>query len=309
VRDILQALRCGCDSTFLTPLDKALELWKDKEKLSNAHATLTSKSKDLRVDTLLQAWLTGMAGVLNLYLNPLAQHTWREASLVVARVQGGGEKMAWKMRSWILKFIRTSELPSHGYAHNRWSLLEDEDVKGAVQLAILEHAKGKSITAADIVDIVSTPELQDIFSQSGITKPGICERTARHWLTRLQWQYGQPQKGMYMDGHERKDVVKYRQAFIERWKQYEKPFHLWDNDGNPLPLPDGFPVPGAMGRFCLILVTHDESTFFQNDLNKSRWSHKGVKPTPSSKGDGQSLMVSDFLTVDWGCLCDGYEYV
>jgi len=61
------------------------------------------------------------------------------------------------------------------------------------------------------------------------------------------------------------DVVKYRQAFIERWKQYEKRFHLWDNDGNPLPLPKGFPVPGAIGRFRSSLSPHDESIFFQND--------------------------------------------
>ena len=59
------------------------------------------------------------------------------------------------------------------------------------------------------------------------------------------------------------------------------------------------------GCFCLlILVTHDESTFFQKDLNKSHWAHKGNKPTPQSIGDGQSLLVSDFLTSDWGCLCD-----
>jgi len=114
---------------------------------------------------------------------------------------------------------------------------------------------------------------------------------------------------MYVDGHEREDVVKYRQAFIERWKQYEKRFHLWDNDGNPLPLPKGFPVPGAIGRFRLILVTHDESIFFQNDLQKSHWSHKSDKPTPSSKGDGQSVMVSEFLISDWGRLCDGDEFV
>src|ERR1700677_3128411 len=50
------------------------------------------------------------------------------------------------------------------------------------------------------------------------------------------------------------------------------------------------------------LVTHDESTFFQNDLNRSHWAHKGDKPTPQPKGDGQAIMVSDFLTADWGRL-------
>jgi len=30
---------------------------------------------------------------------------------------------------------------------------------------------------------------------------------------------------------------------------------------------------------------------------------------PRPKGDGQSLMVSDFLTVEWGCLCDNNRCV
>ena len=86
--------------------------------------------------------------------------------------------------------------------------------------------------------------------------------------------------------------------------QCEKCFHLYDNDGKPLSNPKGFPIfcPDGEneGHFCLILVTHDESIFIQDDLNKSHWAHKGDKPTPPPKGDGQSLMVSDFLTSDWG---------
>ena len=82
---------------------------------------------------------------------------------------------------------------------------------------------------------------------------------------------------------------------------------MWGNDGNPLPPPQEFPVPG--GRFRLILVTHDESTFYQNDLRKTHWAHESTKATPRQKGDGQSLMVSDFLTSEWGRLCDGEKFV
>ncbi|KAH8979352.1 hypothetical protein EDB92DRAFT_1821065 [Lactarius akahatsu] len=34
------------------------------------------------------------------------------------------------------------------------------------------------------------------------------------------------------------------------------------------------------------------------------WDREGSSKTPGPKGDGQSLMVSDFLSVDWGCLHD-----
>jgi hypothetical protein len=82
---------------------------------------------------------------------------------------------------------------------------------------------------------------------------------------------------------------------------------MWDHNGNPLPLPTGFPVPRA--HFRLILVTHDESTFYQNDERKTHWAHSSSTPTPKQKGNGQSLMVSDFLTVEWGRLCHGKKCV
>ena len=57
-------------------------------------------------------------------------------------------------------------------------------------------------------------------------------------------------------------------------------------------------------RFRLILVTHDESVFYQNDFRKTHWIASTSKATPLPKGDGQSIMVSDFLTSEWGRLLD-----
>ena len=102
---------------------------------------------------------------------------------------------------------------------------------------------------------------------------------------------------MYIDGHERDDVVAYRQEFVHRWAaEYETRFQIWDNDGNRLTQ--------SSDSLPLILVTHDESTFFQNNERKILWSHQDSQPTPKPKGDGQSLMVSDFLTAEWGRLCN-----
>ena len=39
---------------------------------------------------------------------------------------------------------------------------------------------------------------------------GISERTAQHWLIKLGWRRTVVRKGVYMDGHERADVVEYR---------------------------------------------------------------------------------------------------
>ncbi len=73
-------------------------------------------------------------------------------------------------------------------------------------------------------------------------------------------------------------------------------FQFWDDSDNPIRLPPN--------HHPLILVTYDESTFFQNDERKTCWSYQGSQAAPKLKGDGQSLMVSDFLMVEWGRLHD-----
>ncbi len=52
-------------------------------------------------------------------------------------------------------------------------------------------------------------------------------------------------------------------------------------------------------------IMHDESTFFQNDECNMGWSHANSKPKLKAKGSGQSLIVLDFLTSDWGWLHNG----
>lgn len=171
----------------------------------------------------------------------------------------------------------------------------------------MEKSEQGFLKAEDLVAIVASPEIQELFARRAICKPSISKWTAIRWLTKLGWNYGKKKNGMYIDGHERADIVEYRQGFVARWKGHEKRFHQWDNDGNELPRPNGFPVAG--GRFRLVLITHDESTFYQNDEREAKWIHNTSTPTLRSKGDGQSLMVSDFLTPDFGHLRDNKGYV
>lgn len=77
-------------------------------------------------------------------------------------------------------------------------------------------------------------------------------------------------------------------------------FMIHDNNGNEVSRPQpAFVVPG------LILVTHDESTFYENDCRKTKWVYVTEKVTTEKKGEGQSIMASDFLTTEWGWLTDG----
>lgn len=123
------------------------------------------------------------------------------------------------------------------------------------------------------------------------TSKAIAETTARRWLKDLDFRYGTPVKGQYIDGHERADVVEYRQnVFIPKWEEFQKRMILRDNDGNIVQMPP----PGQL----VIPQTHDESTFYAHDQRKSRWIHISEGPTPVRKGEGTSIMVSDFCSPD-----------
>ena len=82
----------------------------------------------------------------------------------------------------------------------------------------------------------------------------------------------------------------------------------YDKNGNTNLPPNGFDVPQT-GQFQLILIMHDESTFYANDCHKNFWSHKSDPHTPDRKGEGPSLMISKFQTSEWGHLQDGNEQV
>lgn len=146
---------------------------------------------------------------------------------------------------------------------------------------------------------MATPEMREKLDEIGARI--ISLRTAQCWLHLNGWRYGRRKNGMYVDGHERDDVVAYQEEFIERWKVYEKRMYSYNNEGICEGNLTGFPVPHGQ-RSRLILVTHDESTFYETERRKTVWVHKSEKPVPLKKGEGVSLMVSDLLTVKWGRL-------
>jgi hypothetical protein len=307
VARILEERRHGnLDSTGFqsVALDNTMGYLRDRVALHAAREELTVIAEDKKRDHILRSRIRDMVGLLNLFLDEDLRYTWRKASLVIAKSHSHNVARARLMRHWVLHFLQTDELPHPKYSWTRSTILQDEDISQEIQAELGEKMKQGSIKATDLADVVASPRIQEKLKHAGINRPFISERTADRWLATLGWRYGKLKNGMYIDGHEREDIVQYRTAFVQRFKQYERRFHLWDDTGKELPPPRGFPVPEAAGRFRLILVTHDESTFFQNDQRNVGWDCEGSNKTPRPKGDGQSLMVSDFLTVDWGRLCD-----
>lgn len=275
--------------------------YKDIPALRKALVELTLKGKDKRLDVVFRTRIMAMVGCLNLYLDESLSYTWRESSLLASKAQGKSERHARSIRTWLHQYISSKKLPLHRYGHYNSSILRDEDIANEIQLHLLEIAKQGYVAAQDIVEFLNSREMQEKLGTEEGKKVTISLRTAQRWIHKLSWRYGKKRRGMYIDGHEREDVVEYRKAFVERWKEYEKRMVIYDNDGNVASEPSGFPVP-QQGRFRLHLITHDESTFYAHDRRKTIWEHASHAPTPERKGEGESIMVSDFLTPDWGRL-------
>lgn len=138
-------------------------------------------------------------------------------------------------------------------------------------------------------------KLEKVFAEAGKTpnekqKEGIRIRTARFWLNRMGLRYGRFGKGVFVDGHEREDVVQYRQSiFIPQWQSYRQRFAKYDLREKT------FVGQGNSTSRPIILITHDESTFNANDGTRAGWKLNGQNPL-RPKGRGKGIMVSAFCT-------------
>ena len=102
-------------------------------------------------------------------------------------------------------------------------------------------------------------------------------------------------KGVYIDGHERQDVIEYRKKFLDKMHQLSPYFVEFEANGT-MKQKDYHSdcTVGGPQRRPIIIITHDESIFSANDGRHQAWIPKEsafLRP----KGKGKRIMVSDFL--------------
>ena len=100
--------------------------------------------------------------------------------------------------------------------------------------------------------------------------------------------------GQYIDGYERNDVNDYQQSvFLPKIEEIGPKLRTW-HDG----------IEEAASKESsgqkTVLWLHDESIFYANDCREVRWVHKDETAKPKPKGEGISIMVSDFISADYG---------
>jgi hypothetical protein len=175
-------------------------------------------------------------------------------------------------------------------------LIDDEDFSQEIHAHL--QTLGPYLSAEAIVRFLDTPEMLERLHR----KKTISLTTAQRWMKKMNYRWTLNPKGQYVDGHEREDVVSYRNKVflpsIAKLEERTRKFGSGDTADSLHP-----------GIKRIVVWFHDESTFYANDRRRTRWVHQSETPKPYAKGEGHSLMVADFVSADYGWLSspDGKE--
>jgi len=187
-----------------------------------------------------------------------------------------------------------TQLPVSLYGRHIKSVIEDEDIAQYIHLNLQSLDKLYLCTR----DIIQYLDKLAVKVRLGL-KNMPSEHTAQCWMHTMEYQYGKPKNGMYMDSHECEDVVAYRTNIsLPFWMSIESQMMKWDNDNAPV-LPEG--ILAFSQQKHIMLVTHDESTFYANDHWKTCWIHKTEKVSLCEKGREAQSWCQISAHLIWGC--------
>ena len=198
-----------------------------------------------------------------------------------------------RVRYWAESYLAHEKLPPHrqGCHVKTPSLIHEGDVMRACRLWLRSQTPD-SVCAASFSNWIKA----ELHKKLNLNKAiAVSERTSVRWLHELGMSYKDYKPGSYCDGHEREDVVQYRLSFLDRMQVYEKRMPQYVGDNMETVIEPELSVTEKK----LVLVTHDESCFSSYDGRTKIWmdeDRKVLRP----KGDGRSIMVSEFL-----CECHG----
>ena len=231
--------------------------------------------------------------------------TRRELSLQVAQSFNRGKYFAGSVVAWERMWIRGEGIPEgkRGCHTKLSSLFNDEEVqlfvrefvstkKEEVTASLLAQAVTEFVGSRMGTNVKASLEAADAETEYGEQQPrSLKARAAGNWLRCMGYSWRRAKKGVYVDGHERDDVVKYRQeVFLPKLQQVRNRLARWNEDGSVF-------KEGALpeGDRWVVIVTHDESTFNVNDGRRQMWLKDDENPL-LPKGNGKGIMISEFLT-------------
>ena len=256
-------------------------------------------------DEPLQAWLVNlprddlqhMALLLYTRLSAIFGLNKTDTVDVVGDIIGKNKRT---VRRWVDDFTLNegefSESQQGRYTRSN-TLISSEEICEKARVYVRENAapRGRpNLTAAAFCEWVNNDLLPNSTLEPGFPR-SISVETARKWLHDLGFDVLQMSKGVFIDGHERPDVMESRKQFLR--KMTECGFLRPDNaptEEAAAALPIDVPhMSKEEGQKCIVWF-HDESAYNTTEDTHTLWGEKGKLPI-KPKGKGSSIMVSEFI--------------
>ena len=177
--------------------------------------------------------------------------------------------------------------------YERVTLYSDEELNEKAAKWVRENAfaKGKpNMTAQSFCQLVN----EELLPSAQLPQHfpwRISLRTAVRWLHYLGFKPVSHRKGVYIDGHERDDVVKHRGKYLSTMAA------LRESHRPSPPCSDEPPQvrdESDEGKKELVVLYHDESIYNSNEGQTWMWGEE-ERPALLPKTKGSGLMISDFV--------------
>lgn len=229
-----------------------------------------------------------------------------------------------QLRAWTRTWIAKRELPKskQGMHAKVYSLFNDPVIAAELRAFLrsnkwaMDPEKLALFTKEKLIPPVAEAYLRQVIAKEmpeGLKKymevvlfprihlkvgRGVSLSTARRWMHREGFRYLSYKKGLYFDGHDRPDVVEYRQeVFLPRMEEYAQRlvrYVVGDVDREFEQQPENFV------ERRLVLCAHDEMTAQAHDGNAKSWVLDNQHAL-RKKGVGRGIHQSDIIcsTVGW----------
>ncbi|EIM80914.1 uncharacterized protein STEHIDRAFT_67794 [Stereum hirsutum FP-91666 SS1] len=217
-----------------------------------------------------------------------------KASARVAQNLGRGPAFARKLSKQARFFEKNGAIePSRqGKKETKGGMMEDERVEMGVQRMLRTVETGK-ITPKLLLRHVNDHLLPSL----NLKKKSISLSTARSWLICLGYRRKKHSKGIYYDGHERKDVRKRRMVYLKEHVDVERFVARYEGPAMDESVPSL-----EEGEKEHVWIYQDESGFHDNDAQGVSYWLKPGEQVLKKKGRGRLMMVSGFICERFGNL-------
>ena len=281
-----------------------------KRRRLSAIGVMADEPAQLWLDNLPRDDLQHMALLLYGRLPTIFGLSKTDTAAVVGEVLHKNERT---IRRWVEDFMSNGGEFSESQQGHYVTLMSNEELCERAREYVRENAapRGRpNLTSAAFCQWVNNELLPNTVLDPGYPRR-VSVETARKWLHELGFDVLQMSKGVFIDGHERPDVVESREKFIR--KMTECGFLRPDNaptEEAAQALPTDVPhMTKEKGEKCIVWW-HDESAYNTSEDTPILWGEKGKLPI-KPKGKGSSIMISEFIEEKDGYLAlsdEQYEF-